>query len=341
MPKSRSKRIEAITAELDSHQIASNEESRLASVVDNELFTIDTIGSKSARKKIENCKISAKNIDGPEKKFVSKLTEKKRKRQAVVSIVAHNSLYDLWDCNEISSPTNTRNPCNKLHRKVKVPVGGLSYNPSINDHQDAIAEATALEIRRREMDLRDHSFSSGRSQTEIQCVEDFAAIPFDTDDFDTIEGDLLKPSSLTHRRPKPLTRVQKNKKRLRSVIKQESLQEKVEASILKSIDRLPIVLKSIEMEEEHRTAVKSANLLKKTVALDSTAMTYDEAGLVPLTDELSGSMRTIIPKGCCIVDRVKTMTRVGDVTNKSKRKRRAYEKPQTGKNIKWFPKYKY
>ena len=107
-------------------------------------------------------------------------------------------------------------------------------------------------------------------------------------------------------------------------------------------------------------------------------MSYEEAALVPLTDELRGSLRKITPKGCVIRyvirtdsvqialffhisnimitfilmsifnsvsyvsrDQARAMRTTGSLMSQDRRKRKTFEKPHGSKNIKWFAKYKY
>jgi hypothetical protein len=114
-----------------------------------------------------------------------------------------------------------------------------------------------------------------------------------------------------------------------------------EKRVLKELDALPKHIKAVEENEKRLETKKSYTaLLKENAAKETPSMTYVEAEAVPLSDELGGSLRTIVPKGRAVVDQTNAMRDAGELTARDRR-RRTREKPHAGKKIKWVAKYKY
>ena len=138
------------------------------------------------------------------------------------------------------------------------------------------------------------------------------------------------------------TRAERNKMRKHSEQKQEALKVKAEKKLHEDLRSVKAISKEIATEEQQRNiARKAAKALLKEKNSQSPAMTYDEAGSVLLTDELTGSLRTLRPELCPIKSHIASMISNGDAISKDARKRKAYEKPHAGKQIKWVAKYKY
>ena len=143
-----------------------------------------------------------------------------------------------------------------------------------------------------------------------------------------------------------LTRAQRNKMRTKRITGYEKTLVDRQKALEKGLNALPKHLKSVEEEEAQRQAQKEFRETQKEAALEAeeaalTAMTYEDAGTVPLTDELQGSLRLMQPKGVSLADQTALMTASGDLANRNRRNRKKSEKPHSGKKIKWIPKYKH
>jgi hypothetical protein len=167
----------------------------------------------------------------------------------------------------------------------------------------------------------------------------------DDSDSDSDNG-AAPPSStslLQKKQPERKTRTQRNKEKNRSLRQYELLQRQREKRFLKSIHHAPKVAKEIEQvaTEQEIKRVALQNLIKQTKEEESEKLTYTEAGVVPLTDELNGSLRMIKPKGVAVAEQVNSMVRSGDLMAKDRRRRRQGEYPHGPRKVKWIPKYKY
>ena len=143
-----------------------------------------------------------------------------------------------------------------------------------------------------------------------------------------------------------LTRAQRNKMRTKRITGYEKTLVDRQKALEKGLNALPKHLKSVEEEEAQRQAQKEFRETQKVAALEAeeaalTAMTYEDAGTVPLTDELQGSLRLMQPKGVSLADQTALMTASGDLANRNRRNRKKSEKPHSGKKVKWIPKYKH
>jgi hypothetical protein len=146
---------------------------------------------------------------------------------------------------------------------------------------------------------------------------------------------------LKRKRPLPLTRAQRNKIKARNLAVHKKGKKKAEKDILKTIDVLPHVIRALEEDDKYKEEMKKLRELKKKEALEDSSMTYEEAGAVPLSDELRGSLRSIKPKGSLLKGQVSRMRNTGDLMATDRRKRKTVEKPHAAEKIKWIPKYKY
>lgn len=208
---------------------------------DESLFTLDRTGSKSAKRKI--AQVLAPQVKGDfvsvtEKKLIERaLTTKKPVYGKFVTKIGSDEVRDLWNDVQVDTSISEES---KQTRKLRTAHPGQSYNPSSSDHQNAVATAVALQIK------------------------------------------------------------------------------KEEAEISKS---------------------NAAKVLMRKSAPKS--LDYDDIGTVPLSDELGGGLRTIIPKGVALTQREQSMRKAGDVMEQDRRTRRAHEKPHAGRRTSWHAKYKY
>jgi hypothetical protein len=164
----RQKRI-AATAEEYAEQISRISASQtIHSRTDSELFVVDRAGSQAARRRIaKDLKVKSEDKSGLQN--IKSVTERLLIKRAVArdpKIIkikeTENNLSDIWDANDneaivdtsVLSRSRKSRSENLQNSKMTVAIRGQSYNPSHNDHQDALAEALAVEIRKREHDLK-------------------------------------------------------------------------------------------------------------------------------------------------------------------------------------------
>ncbi len=255
---------------------------------------------------------------------------------------------------EISSKGLTSNK----KRNVKVAIPGQSYHPTSEDHQNALGEALALEMRRQE------EIEANRKDTVIAVIDpkkhkEIASLLLEEGNYDSdsdedsedesqglvalddadVDGSAAKK---TKKVTKALTKAQRNKKRARKQADHEEWQIRQQTELLKSIDKIGKLEKERKVREEKLEQAKKARELKKKQAEEDKkkGLSPHEVSAVPLSDELSGSLRCIIPKGVAMVDRTCQMLQNGDVFDNNRRNRRKIEKPHGASKVVWIPKYK-
>mmetsp|Transcript_23394 Transcript_23394/g.32782 ORF Transcript_23394/g.32782 Transcript_23394/m.32782 type:complete len:425 (-) Transcript_23394:114-1388(-) len=195
--------------------------------------------------------------------------------------------------------------------------GGQSYHPDPQQHQDMIGEALALELRRKQaIDYNKAPISQGLSE------ETKALMVTETDDdessSDDDSSDEEEDAAIVRKKEK-LTRAQRNRqKRIRA--EQAALEEKKRMKkLLNSVQEVKQMKKElVQMEREKKERKEwiqqqkqaeeekpaGINILDKRSEKDPIRV---PALPVALTDELSGSLRTLKPKGSLVTDRIDSM----------------------------------
>jgi hypothetical protein len=298
----------------------------ISSKRDEELFVLDKIGSKSKRIKITNEINNDKSfVSKHESHLVKKIIKNRNKNtNPLKNHIDRASLTDLWSDNTEESGKCIRNK--KLKRDQLVHPG-QSYNPSISDHQDALAEAVALEIKRTEFD----GLKISETFSNLNRIESITSDDDGNNDDETDTGREGIPKN--KKKVTKLTRAQRNKLRLRKEKETKQQKQWLEKNLLKSIDSLPNILSSWEQRDvkidQERIIKKTRQDLKKQQQLVIPYMNYEEVASIPLTDELLGSMRTLRPKGIVLIDEVikmKTQGLVGASLSDKKLKKKKQRK---------------
>lgn len=381
MPRKR-QRIQAIEEQYTDNKITTAQNELLLSKNDEDLFILDNIGSKSARVKVQKLKTDEIKLTKSENKNLIKAIEKKNKITQNLQIDTPKA-YDLWETPSTTTitPTSTTTPTTPTTKKVRtVPVRnlplssiipGMSYNPSVTDHQEALAEALSLErkkLLKEEQDKVKYAIYTRTSQSpSLQLTNNNSTnihdafedlLPLTTNDDDSSDDDDDSQDNKNNNNDNDideLNSIHINKKQVNTNIKLTKTQrnrmkrqlnktnteliEKQKNKLLKTIDnQLPTIIKQLNDEEKLSKHIQNFKIIKKSVTDDciTAPMTYDIAGDVPLSDELTGSLRTLIPRGNRLRDHSKWKAEVGDVNEKSKRKRRAYERPHGAGRVKWI-----
>jgi hypothetical protein len=354
MAQKRQKRIKETLREFEEKSDNVSITTKLAAKADEELFSLDRTGSKSARRKMIK-EISPISNGDFVSKAEKKLLERAQRPNKRVAYGKHQlnggdeDIRDLWesDVNVSKKATDKVRPT----KRARIALPGQSYNPSVDDHQNALAEALALEIKKKEASEQQRTDNLiGSYGTD--AVDQFKLDECDEDEDDEDEepqydedGQLIVSSLKLIRKKKQIkfTRAQRNKIKTRNALTFEINKEKFEKDLNKSIDSLPLVLRTLASEEqvqETRQQLKQNNKQRAEEEKLIHTLSYEDARAVPLSDELTGSLRTIIPKGVAVLDRTLQMRLSGDLSLRDRRKRKAYEKPHADKNVVWVPKYK-
>lgn len=347
--RKRKQRIEETSELFTSSVDDANVRKLLKTKADDELFFVDKTGSKNAKRKV--LKEVAEKTEGRKQPAAIVKTKIKANAKRVALALAEKqeaaktvSVHDLWGDMECVDKQPTR----KKEIKTKIAIPGMSYNPSLDDHQDALAEGLALEVDKVEKEKKKNQRledSSTMSELTLSLMNTADSEEEEDDD----EDDEANPTGhrLSRRLRSKFTKAQRNKLRARKESDYEQKKAKLGAKLLKSINTVPHLLKVLDSEKElkeNRKAVKDAyekERLEQEEHMRTTGLSYEEAGAIPLSDELQGTLRQMKPKGVLINEEVSKLRNSGEVMKRDRRKRRAYEKPHADKKVKWVARHKY
>lgn len=376
--KKRSRRIAETNTEFEQALVSKAAVEVLQNREDDELFVLDRSGSKTARRKIEK-EESRKEMGMLASATEEHLVRKKMKEilergkggkgaNAGVEEAKTNSL-DIWgeapaqdESLAVLANKNRRRlrqPAEAATKKaIKVTGNGFSYNPAAVHHQDALAKATTLETSKREKDAKERSgfersnrvshaaiTGNGEPASESESESD------DSDDEDDEDDDEAerKAGSKTDKANKDkktkkekLSVAQRNKQKAHRALLTQHKSEKALKGIDKQIENWPSILKAVEKGKKQTDKKRAEVKCKKEASKkeEKSALSYEESADVPLSDELGGSLRTLIPKG----SNVKTMSRNYDGAGKTVKKNNTNNKkgrhPHRAPNVKWIARHR-
>ena len=137
-----------------------------------------------------------------------------------------------------------------------------------------------------------------------------------------------------------ITRAKRNKAKMHKLRELETQKAKAEKKMSRDISSVKALVKQMNADEVAKQ-IKKKNKMDEKTSKQEYSLNYFDAGVALLTDELSGSLRTLRTRVCPLRAQVASMVSAGKAAPKNSRKRRAFEKPHAGKKVKWVAKYKY
>lgn len=392
MSRKRDRRIAEGAREHEEAVAALSASATIAAKDNSDLFTIDTAGAStraSKRQKTFAEVVETGTVSKTEqvllKKALERSAEKKAKSVSQDNKGDNAGLSDLWNDDSWVPVTKSKKTAGKAadiknkkdsskngakkdttiktSRDTKkkfvsrVARPGQSYNPSVEDHQDAVTGALALEMQKAEKEAKLLALTNkyatdvvvataagegnGSGANDNSASDEAGEDGDDNEDSGDDDEDVNGTKKSRKQREK-MTKAQRNKQKARNIAKYEEEKIRLEKIKEKQANNVGTLLKEVRREEEEVKSIKEAKKAKKqeTDEMNMYAMTYQEAGTIPLSDELSGSLRQIIPKGIPLVSMENEMRRQGDLSERDRRNRRAYEKPHASERVVWVPKYK-
>lgn len=159
----RAQREQVVAAEFQAAAAVGAESTRLQAKADADLFVVDAVGTGVRRRK----KIAPKPSQKPAKKVTAKrrsvptqadLGKRKRLRDGDrPKASVDDAVTDIWGAAPSSSNAPGKAARSKVVRSLPAHAKtapcchpGVSYNPRTEDHQDIVAAAVAVELRRNE-----------------------------------------------------------------------------------------------------------------------------------------------------------------------------------------------
>ena len=368
--KRQRERIQEISQDLLEFHASKQLENGFKAKENDELFTVDRTGSIGRRRKInkiQELKEEGKYIvSKTERKLIEKIS--KKTSVAISDNDKNRKLIDLWGeegnsivvANRKSSRVHSV-PTVKKSNKLVPAIPGQSYNPSSEQHQEAILKAYETTFKKEQEDIKNKIIHNqihnnhivdevantlirdGNNSLLISNHSDNSDSSDNSDDGDENNESDIKRNKLSRKQRTKLTQAQRNKARERKKAQFEQNKALLAKKMMKTLNHLPSIVKELEKLEKSKKALKEEINRRKeqTIFEEQQKLSYEEAGNIPLSDELNGSLRKLKPKGSLLVGQVSKMVNSGDVLPKDRRKRRNKEKPHGAKRVVWTPKYKY
>ncbi|KAL9365138.1 hypothetical protein Peur_043011 [Populus x canadensis] len=250
--------------------------------------------------------------------------------------VSGSEMADIWE---------KEGECDAIARKISKPSvipavevepPGCSFNPSFEAHQDSLAQAVATEMQKVYQNELGPQPVPLTVPGQVIDEEDMYFLDADNgNDGDDTDEEILNENedSAQEQRPtqtKRVTRVELNKRARRKEQEKKEAAVKKKQKLSKGIDSLPDIIKEIAKEDEEKHKRNIRRIVSKQERLKARPPRlgrhkFEPAPIqVPLSEEITGSLRKI--KGCCtlVKDRFKSLEKRGLVvpTAKTKTKRK-------------------
>eukprot|EP00938_MAST-03A_sp_MAST-3A-sp1_P003243 g3243.t1 len=330
------------------------EEDAMRGVENEQLFKIDK--SRSSKQRSSN---SSDVFDEDDLKM------KRRKKEPRMEKVRKSSekTFNLWGSSN-SAKTKKKKGLphtnkNRMRRRnnlvvrsqpkispVVVPKTGVSYNPSKEAHEDAIAEAAAKEISRyarlESEKMPEVNRYVGNSEEEEEEEEE-------DEEAEVTENDEMETTTQTTK--VKMTRTQRNRQRRVREAELERMRRKSEKSLKHELHIANTISKEIDKAEKKREERKQIrnelrkealeNPNKREIYIGGKKHLHEPITDIALSDELQGSVRKMKPQGNLLKDRWYSMLErnkfeLGDASlirkmkKQQKRAHRAYGKTKWG-----------
>mmetsp|Transcript_24254 Transcript_24254/g.36865 ORF Transcript_24254/g.36865 Transcript_24254/m.36865 type:complete len:463 (-) Transcript_24254:251-1639(-) len=196
---------------------------------------------------------------------------------------------------------------------IELAHAGQSYHPDSEHHQDAIGEALALELRRKEVeDYNRKPISEGMSQKTKSLL---LTNSDDEEDSSSDEEEEEVTEMSPKKRKEKLTKAMRNKQKRHRALQKELEERKRTKKLMNRVSEVKRYQKEIKKhEQESKERKEMVQLLKKDnertlgKGIVQAKTNPQNVPTIPvgLTDELKSSLRSIKPKGSLLVDRLES-----------------------------------
>ncbi|KAI4383941.1 hypothetical protein MLD38_009719 [Melastoma candidum] len=237
---------------------------------------------------------------------------------------AASQMVDLWKARKSLKTT--------VIPAVEVEPPGCSFNPEVESHQDALAQAVADEMQKVYRDeLAPEPVPLIVEGEVIDEEERFFLEADDGSDEDLVADgmELNENGELEIRclKTKPVTRVELNRRARRKELLRKEAEVKKVVQISNEIDGISDIIHEIEREDEEKQRKHLRKVVAKAERLKSRPPRLGKHKFEPaplqvlLSEEITGSIRQI--KGCCTLakDRYKSLEKRGLVVPSAKRRK--------------------
>jgi len=194
---------------------------------------------------------------------------------------------------------------NKIAEKVEaVKVGhpGTSYNPTFDDHQDALR--IAVDIEQKKEDEKAKIEKQLSYPPELDEISDHEVIYYDNEEEEE-EDDTIEDQKIIKTTEKK-TKAQRNKEKKLKEKEEKRLEKLRQKEMSKQIEEIEKIQKVID--EEEKNTIEKMNKPKKEKMPRLGKVRYQAKSMdIQLTEELSESLRGLKPEGNLFTDRFKSL----------------------------------
>ncbi|OQR83144.1 hypothetical protein ACHHYP_15036 [Achlya hypogyna] len=365
--KRKLQRIQEVGAEVEAALLEQGEATKMQTYSDEHLFAIDTAGSKAKKPKKEkdpavwSSKFNptkAKSMDATIKQLAAKPQPKKtgKKSQvenlwgsdgAAITTTAAERALDEYVAPAVikKKAALVRPPSTKYKIKpVEVAASGQSYHPDFESHQDVLAEAVAKKLEKqakREADRK--PMAKGQLSEETKAfINDKDSSDEEEEEAEDVDDDNEESAKPKAKVQEKLTRSERNRQARHKKLTKEIETRKAGKKLLKQINTVTSITGELNKKEKNARKAKEVKkfLLEKKleeepeILIRGKKQKLNRDTIVSLTEELSGNMRTLKPKGSVLQDRFdsllqRNMIEIGKPKKMAK------------KATKFVPKHKY
>lgn len=333
--KKRAREAQLEIVDNTAHEVAT---SHVTGKPNQELFTLDTTAAlvpkelaPASKRQTRKSRVAEDKVQALLEKHDPATLQKMATRKPTNN--KRKAAFDLWEQQEEVpaadkvtrmkgiAPPHLHTKAARAPRKqrqtavaVDVAQSGQSYHPDRQQHQNVIGEALALELRRKEaQDYKDAPISMGMSE------ETRALLMGDHDDESSTseEEEEVETTVVLHKQKQKLTRAQRNRQKRIRAQEKEMQERKLAKKRLNAIGQAKTLSKELAKQEalqKERKAQLASLKKEQTRTLGKGFLQHVSlknplnAPTLPvaLTDEISGTLRTMKPKGSLLTDRMES-----------------------------------
>ncbi|XP_060083805.1 ribosome biogenesis protein NOP53-like [Ylistrum balloti] len=226
---------------------------------------------------------------------------------------------------------------------IQVPDPGASYNPSYDDHQNLLAKAHDVEVKREKkekklynaVEAKFRTISAAELEENLRAEMTSGLNEEEDEKVEFTEEELEKLSVAPPvRREDKKTKVQRNKEKNVKEKEHSKLKDKTAKSREKDIFRLKTIkaeIKTRERDLSERARQKKEKYNKSGMNTRKLGkMKFEEANIeIKLSDELPGALRLLKPEGHLMVDRFKSLQKRNVIEPRLEASKKQKYKPKT------------
>ncbi|KAI1302315.1 hypothetical protein HDE_02592 [Halotydeus destructor] len=306
--------------------------------------TKDIVGNLSCYKSLKITNKTEPMVSRLQPRKEEKIPKRLLKPKVKATPKAKSKFYDIWEDEQVMDEdmkdlevqqkmligkNKLKTPARILKRTsflppVEVPLPGASYNPTLEDHQELLSKAIAVELDKKKFEEKTDRMTSrfyaekptpeeAKANWFMEMSQGLAGQDSDDDEAEKVdEEEHEMKTSISRGIPKPKNKAKKKREKLLKRMKDwESSSKKHDKSIDQQINSLKSVKKAVKKEEEKSKATTKKRLEAEKMKMFGPQklgpVKFEEAEIeVNLSHDIRGSLREVKVEGCLLRDRMKS-----------------------------------